>query len=158
MATLLVQQKELLEEIRQLNLIIILPSLRAQMMALQLQPFLVKKTKEAQKDNYKLKIFRRQIEAGQRTSLSINVNGSLQFGNQSCVPKEEVRQKILLKAHYSSYSIHPYETKIYQDLKQYFKWHGMKQDIAIFVLKHLACKQVKAEHQIEPRLLLLTHT
>lgn len=42
-----------------MNLIIILPSLRAQMMALQLQPFLVKKTKEAQKDNYKLKIFKR---------------------------------------------------------------------------------------------------
>ncbi|GKE16938.1 retrotransposon protein, putative, ty3-gypsy subclass [Tanacetum coccineum] len=36
---------------------------------------------------------------------------------------------------------------MYRDLKQNFWWNGMKQDVARFVAKCLACQQVKIEHQ-----------
>ena len=64
-----------------------------------------------------------------------------------CVPKGEVRQEVLAEAHNSAYSIHPGGTKMYQDLKQRFWWHGMKREIARYVAKCLVCQQVKAEHQ-----------
>ncbi|GJT89005.1 retrotransposable element Tf2 [Tanacetum coccineum] len=39
------------------------------------------------------------------------------------------------------------QTKMYRDLKQYFWWNGMKQDVATFVSKCMTCQQVKIEHQ-----------
>ncbi|KAK6125470.1 hypothetical protein DH2020_040803 [Rehmannia glutinosa] len=36
---------------------------------------------------------------------------------------------------------------MYRDLKQNFRWHGMKKDIASYVNKCLTCQQVKVEHQ-----------
>ncbi|GJS76117.1 retrotransposon protein, putative, ty3-gypsy subclass [Tanacetum coccineum] len=58
--------------------------------------------------------------------------------------KEEA---VLTEAHNSPFSIHPGSTKVYRDLKQNFWWNGMKQDVARFVAKCLACQQVKIEHQ-----------
>ncbi|KAA3473358.1 DNA/RNA polymerases superfamily protein [Gossypium australe] len=51
-------------------------------------------------------------------------------------------------AHNSRLSVHPGSTKMYHDLKQHYWWSGMKRDIFDFVSKHLACQQVKAEHQV----------
>nr|GFC67248.1 retrotransposon protein, putative, Ty3-gypsy subclass [Tanacetum cinerariifolium] len=51
------------------------------------------------------------------------------------------------EAHSSPFSVHPGSTKMYQDLKQYFWWSGMKRDVATFVSKCLICQQVKIEHQ-----------
>ena len=36
---------------------------------------------------------------------------------------------------------------MYQDLKQHFRWHGMKSGIAQFVARCLVCQQMKTEHQ-----------
>jgi hypothetical protein len=36
---------------------------------------------------------------------------------------------------------------MYQDLKEYYWWPGMKQDVATYVSKYLTCSKVKAEHQ-----------
>jgi hypothetical protein len=36
---------------------------------------------------------------------------------------------------------------MYRDLKGYFWWNGMKQDVAEFVKRCSTCQQVKAEHQ-----------
>ena len=37
---------------------------------------------------------------------------------------------------------------MYQDLKQYYWWRGMKRDVTEYVSKCLTCQQVKAEHQV----------
>jgi len=71
---------------------------------------------------------------------------TLRFGNKMCVERE-VRQEVLSEAYSSTYSIYPGGTKMYQDLKQYFWWHGMKTEIAQLVTKCLVCQQVKAEHR-----------
>jgi hypothetical protein len=51
------------------------------------------------------------------------------------------------EAHNTPYSIHPGGTKMYQDLKGTFWWHGMKRDIAFFIARCDIYQKVKAEHQ-----------
>ncbi|GJX97180.1 retrotransposon protein, putative, ty3-gypsy subclass [Tanacetum coccineum] len=60
---------------------------------------------------------------------------------------QQLREKVMTKAHSSPFTIHPGSTKMYRDLKQYFWWNGMKQDMATFVSKCMTCQQVKIEHQ-----------
>ncbi|GJV45088.1 retrotransposable element Tf2 [Tanacetum coccineum] len=64
------------------------------------------------------------------------------------VPNDQaLREKVMTEAHSSPFTIHPGSTKMYRDLKQYFWWKGMKQDVAIFVSRCMTCQQVKIEHQ-----------
>ncbi|GJU93461.1 DNA/RNA polymerases superfamily protein [Tanacetum coccineum] len=60
---------------------------------------------------------------------------------------QALREKVMTEAHSSPFTIHPGSTKMYRDLKQYFWWNGMKQDVATFVSKCMTCQQVKIEHQ-----------
>ena len=60
------------------------------------------------------------MEVGLRSDISIQSDGTLYFGNRICVPQGEVRQKVLAEVHSFAYSIHPGETKMYQNLKKYF--------------------------------------
>jgi hypothetical protein len=60
---------------------------------------------------------------------------------------KEIHELILREAHDSTYSIHPGCTKMYQDLKTHFWWHGMKRDVAEYVALCGTCQRVKAEHQ-----------
>lgn len=57
--------------------------------------------------------------------LSIHADSSLWFDNMFWVPKEEIFYELLAVAYGLVYSIHPRETKMYEDLKQYCWWHGM---------------------------------
>lgn len=45
------------------------------------------------------------------------------------------------------YTIHPRNTKMYQDLRQHYWWRRMKRDVAKYVERCLTCQQVKAKHQ-----------
>jgi hypothetical protein len=60
---------------------------------------------------------------------------------------EHLRQLILREAHNSAYSIHPGNTKMYQDLKEKYWWYGLKRDVATHVALCDVCQRVKAEHQ-----------
>nr|GFC05442.1 putative reverse transcriptase domain-containing protein [Tanacetum cinerariifolium]GFC08099.1 putative reverse transcriptase domain-containing protein [Tanacetum cinerariifolium] len=65
-----------------------------------------------------------------------------------CVPRDQaLREKVMMEAHSSPFTVHTGSTKMYRDLKQYFWWNGMKQDVATFVSKCMTCQQVKIEHQ-----------
>ncbi|KAA3487491.1 integrase [Gossypium australe] len=78
----------------------------------------------------------------------------LRFKNQICVPKNpELIQMICDEANNSRFSIHPGSTKMYNDLRQHYWWHGMKRDISDYVSKCLVCQQVKFEHQVPSGLL-----
>ena len=79
---------------------------------------------------------------------SMYEDGSVRFKGRLCVPKDvELRNELLADAHRAKYTIHPGNTKMYQDLKRQFWWMGMKRDIAQFVANCQICQQVKAEHQ-----------
>ncbi|KAA3470364.1 Gag-Pol polyprotein [Gossypium australe] len=61
--------------------------------------------------------------------------------------------KILNEAHNSCLSVYLGSTKMCNNLKQFYWWHGMKRDILEFVSKCLICQQVKAEYQVPSGLL-----
>ena len=65
----------------------------------------------------------------------------------------DLRKKILYESHNTVFTMHPGCNKMYQDMKQYYWWRGMKKDISEYVSKCLTCQQVKAEHQVSSGLL-----
>ena len=77
----------------------------------------------------------------------VSKDGILKFRGWLCVPDDAgVKEEILSEVHRSSYSIHPGNTKMYRNLRQYYWWNGMKSNIAKHVAKCLTCQQVKAQH------------
>jgi hypothetical protein len=46
---------------------------------------------------------------------------------------KKLKDKILLEAHESTYSIHPGGNKMYHDLKGTYWWYGLKRDVAEYV-------------------------
>ncbi|WMV08783.1 hypothetical protein MTR67_002168 [Solanum verrucosum] len=60
---------------------------------------------------------------------------------------DDLREKILSKAHSSQYTIHPGATKMYRDMREVYWLNGMKKYIEKFVAKNPNYQQVKVEHQ-----------
>jgi hypothetical protein len=58
-----------------------------------------------------------------------------------------VKEDILREAHRTPYTVHPGETKMYQDLKKTYWWKRMKVDVAKYVSSCGVCQRVKAEHK-----------
>ena len=89
-----------------------------------------------------------------KTDFSVKEDGSLYFQNRLCVSVEnELKKKLLYKAYNAVFNMHPRGNKIYQDLKQYYWWRGIKRDVTEYVSKCLTCQQVKAEHKVQSNLL-----
>ena len=79
------------------------------------------------------------------SGFSVDSDGILWYEGRICVPSDEdLKQLILKEAHDTLYSIHPGGTKMYQDLKEKFWWHGMKREIALFIQSCDICQRVKA--------------
>ena len=96
------------------------------------------------------------VRDGDETEFSVKEAGSLYFQNKLFVPDDkELKKKLLFEAHNTVFTIHPGGNKMYQDLKQFYWWRGMKRDVTEYVSKCLTCQQVKAEHQVPTGLLNL---
>jgi hypothetical protein len=88
------------------------------------------------------------IKSNKTSGFSEDEQGILWQGKHICVPDaKDIHELILREEHDSAYSIHPGCTKMYQDLKTHFWWHGMKRDVAEYVALCDTCQRVKAEHQ-----------
>ncbi|GKA32890.1 putative nucleotidyltransferase, ribonuclease H [Tanacetum coccineum] len=101
-----------------------------------------------QRDDGELWAIVQNVEDGKHTEFSVDDDGVVWFEDRLCVPNDQaLREKVMTEAHSSPFTIHPGSTKMYRDLKQYFWWNGIKQDVATFVSKCMTCQQVKIEHQ-----------
>jgi hypothetical protein len=91
----------------------------------------------------------KKAERNDASGFHFTDDGLLKMGDARIViPNDvELRRDILDEAHKTRYTIHPGSTKMYQDLKKKFWWHGMKRDVAESVAQCHVCQQVKAEHQ-----------
>ena len=68
------------------------------------------------------------------------VDGVLYYHDRLCVPNiEDFRNDIMTEAHSTTYSIHPGNTKMYQNLEGRFWWNNIKQEIAVFVSRCMTC-------------------
>jgi hypothetical protein len=77
-----------------------------------------------------------------------DTKGVVWFMDRLCVfDIKSIRELILMKAHETTYSIHPGRKKMYQDLKKKFWWYGMKREIAEYVAICDNCQRIKVQHQ-----------
>ncbi|GJU50500.1 putative nucleotidyltransferase, ribonuclease H [Tanacetum coccineum] len=116
--------------------------------SMRIESNLMLQIKETQRDDGELWAIVQNVEDGKHTEFSVDDDGVVWFEDRLCVPNDQaLREKVMTEAHSSPFTIHPGSTKMYRDLKQYFWWNGMKQDVATFVSKCMTCQQVKIEHQ-----------
>ena len=121
---------------------------------LEAKPLLIRQILESQKVDAELVTKRAECALNKESEFRIDDNDCLTFRGRLCVPRNsELISMILNEAHSSRMSVHPGSTKMYNDLKRQYWWHGMKRDISEFVSKCLICQQVKAEHQVPSGLL-----
>ncbi|KAG8474923.1 hypothetical protein CXB51_031618 [Gossypium anomalum] len=121
---------------------------------LKAKPLLIHQIREAQKIDEELAAKRAECVPNTELEFQLDEDDCLRFRSRLCVPRNaELISTILNEAHCSRMSLHPGSTKMYNDLRRQFWWHGMKRDISDFVSKCLICQQVKAEHQAPTGLL-----
>ncbi|KAA3480443.1 integrase [Gossypium australe] len=114
-----------------------------------MNPIYLSKIQELQKDDSNLLSRLEVVKNGQKTDFSINIDDFLYLRNRLCVQNNSgLKRELLNEAYNSVYSIHPWSTKMYNDMKQSYLWPSMKREIAEFVSRCLVCQQVKAKHQV----------
>ncbi|KAJ4748698.1 polyprotein [Rhynchospora pubera] len=166
--TLLTQEPRLLEEMRRMELQVGVSHELGQRMlsrvqtvsvtspvlmtvllaAIEVQPDLHDRIQAAQVMDDNCKRFKERAEDEKETPFRVDESGVLRFRNRICVPNDAgIKALILSEAHESGYALHPGEVKMYQDLRKYFWWPGMKKEVARFVEKCLICQQVKADRK-----------
>ena len=121
---------------------------------LRVIPDLKRMMVNAQKNDAKLQEIVQLVSTGNKIDYAIDGNGGLLYNSRLCVPNDmDLKKKILYESHNTAFTMHPEGNKMYQDMKQYYWWRGMKKDIYEYVSKCLTCHQVKAEHQVPSDLL-----
>ena len=109
---------------------------------------------DAKKNDVKLQQRLQLVRNGDKSDYSIEENEGLFYKNKLCVPNvQEMKKKLMYESHNTVFTMHPGGNKMYQDLKQYYWWRGMKKDVVEYVSKCLTCQQVKVEHQVSSGLL-----
>ena len=70
------------------------------------------------------------VSTGGKIDYAIDESGGLLYKRKLCVPNVmDLRKKILYESHNTVFTMHPGGHKMYQDMKQYYWWRGMKKDI-----------------------------
>ncbi|TYK26028.1 pol protein [Cucumis melo var. makuwa] len=147
-AALITQQTPLHRDLERAEIAVSVGAVTIQLAQLTVQPTLRQRIIDAQSNDPYLVEKRGLAEAGQAVEFSISSDGGLLFERRLCVPSDSaVKTKLLSEAHSSPFSMHPGNTKMYQDLKRVYWWRNMKREVAEFVSKCLVCQQVKAPRQ-----------
>jgi hypothetical protein len=117
--------------------------------ALVVQPLTTARIKQAQEDDLELQELIDEAKRGEASGFYIANDGVLKTkDDRTVIPNDaDLRREILDEAHQTRYTVHPGNTKMYQDLKKKFWWNGMKREIAEYVARCPSCQLVKAEHQ-----------
>jgi hypothetical protein len=137
--------KELQQELEHLNLGIVEHEYVA---APEARSTLVDQVRAAQVNDPEIAELKKNMRVGKARDFLEDEYGTIWLGERLCVPDDkELRELILTEAHQTQYSIHPGNTKMYQDLKEKFWWAIMRREIAKFVALFNDCQRVKAEHQ-----------
>jgi hypothetical protein len=122
---------------------------QAALATLVIHPLIFDRIKMAQENDLELWELMEKSNCGNASEFYFIDDGLLRMGDaRTVVPNDmELRRDILDEGHKSRYTIHPGSTKMYQDLKKKFWWHGMNRDVTEYVAQCQVCQQVKAEHQ-----------
>ena len=110
------------------------------MAQLRVIPYLKMMIRDAQKNDVKLQEVVQIIRNGDKTDYFIDENGGLFYNSRLCVPNDmELKNKLMYESHNTVFTMPPGGNKMYQNLKQYYWWRGMKKDVTKYVSKCLTC-------------------
>jgi hypothetical protein len=94
---------------------------RIKMTNIRLQLEWLQQLKEAQETDEELQKIKGKIKRDEEKDFHLDDNRLLCFRNRYCMPnREDIRQEILIEAHRGKFTMHPGETKMYQDMKGHF--------------------------------------
>ena len=148
LAHLVTNEEGLIQEMRQLELIVSPPGLSVRLSQLQIQSTLFEQIRKAQQKDEGLKNYVEKMQKKNPDEYNVDDQGIYRYKGRICIPdQEDVKDLVLKEAHFSPFLIHPGSTKMYQDIKKLYWWNNMKREIAAYVAKCLTCQQVKADHQ-----------
>ena len=120
------EQPKLYAEMKKFDLELVSPGYLAY---LEVKPTLEEEVRQAQAGDPSIKGIKKNIPLGTASGFSLDQDGTLRYENRLCVPNQpELKEKIMKEAHDTPLSIHPGGTKMYQDLKRIFWWHGMQRE------------------------------
>ncbi|WZZ87668.1 hypothetical protein YC2023_116247 [Brassica napus] len=95
-----------------------------------------------------------KVAQNDRTEYQTAKDGTILVNGRISVPNDRsLKEEIMSEAHKSRFSVHPGATKMYQNLKKFYHWIRMKEDVAEWVAKCSTCQLIKAEHQVPSDLL-----
>ncbi|XP_075481121.1 uncharacterized protein LOC142521830 [Primulina tabacum] len=81
--------------------------------------------KDRQQNDKKLLEMKSKAELKGNFEFGLNSDALMTFRGRICVPtSDNIRRDVLIEAHNTPYSIHPGNTKMYQDLRRLFWWPG----------------------------------
>ncbi|XP_017617969.1 uncharacterized protein LOC108462545 [Gossypium arboreum] len=70
-----------------------------------------------------------QVETRTTIDFGLSNDGALWFRGRICVPNDrDLRLSILREVHSSPYAIHPNGIKMYKDLRELYRWPGLKHE------------------------------
>ena len=127
-------QRQILEDLRSLQVHIRVLDSGALVANFRVQPDLNGSIKTLQKNDVQLVQLMEKVKRGSKPDFVLLDDGILRFGTRLCVLNDgDLRRKLLEEAHCYKLAVHLRGTKIYKDLKQNYWWPGMKRDIAQYV-------------------------
>ena len=145
---LITRQTPLHRDFERAEIAVSVGTVTSQLAQLTMQPTLRQKIIDAQSNDPYLVERRRLVGIGKIDEFSITSDGGLLFERRFCVPvNSAVKIDLLEEAHNSPFSMHPGSMKMYQNLKRFYWWRGMKREVAEFVSKCLVCQQIKVPRQ-----------
>jgi hypothetical protein len=130
---------ELCKDFDKLNLRIVA---NTEAMEMDVDSTLLQDIQKGQLKDEKIQKIKRNIKEEKSPRFTEDDQGVLWYKWRICVPNvKELKDKILQKAHNSSYSIHLGGNKMYQGLKTTYWWYGMKRDVAEYVTLAIPIKE-----------------
>ena len=111
-------QRQILEDLRSLQVHIRVLDSGALVANFRVQPDLIGRIKTLQKNDVQLLQLMEEVKRGSKPDFVLSDDGILKFGTRLCVPNDgDLRRKLLEEAHCSKLAVHPRGTKMYKDLK-----------------------------------------
>jgi hypothetical protein len=140
-------QKKLPLDLERARVEMMVGEIQSYISSLTLEPTLMEQIRTAQLSDNETIRSREEVKKGVQSDFHVAGDGMLKFRNQVCIPNDVgLKRVILSEVHQSLYTVHPGNTKMYQDLRKNYWWKGMKKDIEQYVEQCLTCQQVKVEH------------
>ncbi|KAD4584877.1 hypothetical protein E3N88_22478 [Mikania micrantha] len=114
--------------------------LRVRAMGMTVQTSLHDNIMQAQQEVIERENLKKELDCGVEKHLETKPDGLVYFKDRIWIPVvDELRKLIFDEAHKTKYSVHPGADKMYQDLRAFYWWPGMKKDIAEYVGRCITC-------------------